>query len=149
MSRNAGTIVRAIALLSVVAIGCRDSSGPLAQTLDGSFTLSRVNGRTLPDTQAVAPSQAPGGEACAVLATGGTLSLDAASGKFTLTVNGEHSCRPGEFLLLTEAGTYSQHGSNLTMAEPFPDHVANLTGQIDQASITIHGVFYDYTFARQ
>jgi hypothetical protein len=34
------------------------------------------------------------------------------------------------------------------MEEPFLGHVASLAGQFDSQSITIHGVYYTYTFDR-
>jgi hypothetical protein len=131
------------------AIGCRSSTAPIADTLNGSFALTLVNGRSLPDTQAVAPSTKPGGTSCAIVATSGTLILDAAAGRFTLPVNGYNSCRAGEFVLLTEYGTYSQRDTSLSLEEPYPDEVVHLTGHFDQANIRIHGVFYDYVFKRQ
>lgn len=132
---------------------CGESNAPMGPPLSGSFALVRVNGRTLPDTEAVAPSTVPGNPACVMLRTSGVLVLKPAgdeptTGTFSISLNAQNVCTSQESVILTEKGTYSLNGVALTATEPFPDHVETLTGQVDAQSITVHGVFHDYTFAR-
>jgi hypothetical protein len=119
-----------------------------APPLSGSFALSRLNGRPLPDTEVVLPPAHPGGATCTVLGTSGTLVLNRIAGTFIVTLNTVNSCGGGEYVFLTEAGTYLQQDTVLSMSEPFPDHVETLTGSQDSQNVVIHGVYHVYTFAR-
>ena len=118
MSSERRILLGAVVVVCSV-IGCRDSGAPTRVTLNGSFTLSRLNGRPLPDTDVVLPPAHPGGATCALLGTSGALLLNSATGTFKVTVNAVNSCVGGEYLYLTEAGTYSQHDTELSMSEPF------------------------------
>jgi hypothetical protein len=82
-----------------------------------------------------------------MLLTSGLLVVDSAANTFSIKVNVQ-SCNGQQGVFLTESGTYVQTAGSLAMLEPFPDHVATLTGQIDAQSISIQGVFFAYTFAR-
>jgi hypothetical protein len=137
-----------VGLAGIVAAACSDASSPVTPQISGSFTLAKINGRTLPDTEAFQPSREPGKPDCAILRQSGKLALNAESGTFSITVNAVNSCGGAEWVLLTETGSFEQHEQTLTMSEPFPDHVETFAGTIDGQSIAVHGVFYDYTFAR-
>jgi hypothetical protein len=108
-----------------------------------------LNGKTLPETAVVLISSGPEPEhaTCAMLLTSGLLVVDSAANTFSIKVNVQ-SCSGQQGVFLTESGTYAQTAASLAMLEPFPDHVATLTGQIDARSISIQGVFFAYTFAR-
>ena len=136
------------ALVLVCSVfGCRDSSAPTTATLNGFFTLSRLNGRPLPDTEAVYPPAHPGGATCATLVTSGTLLLNATTGTFKVTVNAVNSFVGAEYLFLTEDGTYSQQDTELSMSEPLRDSTVTVTGRVNPQNVVLHG-YYDYTFDR-
>lgn len=128
--------------------GCGDTGSPTVPAISGSFALVRVNGRALPDTETIAASLDPRQPPCALLRTGGSLSLEPTSGKFLISVNARNACTGFEWVILTEEGTYTQNGPALSMQEPFPAHVATFSGLIGPDSIRINGVYHDYTFAR-
>ena len=132
----------------LLGAACRESSAPVTPPLSGSFALSEVNGRTLPDTEAIQISPDPSKPDCAILRKSGMLALDPATGRFSITVNAQSTCTGAQWVLLTEIGTYTQNAQSLAMTEPFLDHVATFTGQIEGQSIIVHGVYYEYTFAR-
>lgn len=132
----------------IAATACQSSGAPLAVRLNGSFSLALVNGQTLPDTEAVAPSTAPGFPSCTMLGTRGTMVLDSLAGTFNITMYVRSVCAGTEGLYLTESGTFSQDGNLLSMTETFPDRVETFTGSIDATSITVRGVFKTYTFMR-
>jgi hypothetical protein len=88
-----------------------------------------------------------------ILRTSGVLVLkpatnESSAGAFSISLNAKNACTAQEWVILTESGTYSLDGPVLTATETFPDRVTTLTGQVDAQSITIRGVFHDYTFAR-
>jgi hypothetical protein len=140
---------RLIVLLVVASAGCREMSAPEIATLSGSFVLTEIDGKMLPDTLAVISKPDPT-HPCVILRTSGSLMLDPVSGKFSITVNNKSLCSGAEGVLLTESGTYRQDGAVLTMTEPGgvePFTPVTLQGHIDPQRITVQG-FYDYTFAR-
>ena len=131
---------------------CRDPAVPAAAAtpvLNGTFALSQVNGKTLPDTEALTISGAPGHPQCAILGTSGSLTLNQQVGKFSITMNARNACVNQDYLFLTEVGTYTQSGDSLSFAEPAsPDSVHMLTGKIDSQTIVVRGGFRDFVFTR-
>jgi hypothetical protein len=155
VSRVEKSVVRAMIVACFFGTACREMNAPIGPPLSGSFALTRVNGRSLPDTETIALSEAPGGGKleCVILRTSGVLVLkpatnESVTGTFSITLNARNACTDQEWVILTELGTYSQNGLELSATEAFPDHPATLTGEVDGRSITIHGFFHDYTFAR-
>jgi hypothetical protein len=147
------SLIAALAFACVMGTACHDVNGPIGPALNGSYAVTLVDGRTLPDTEIVAPSTLPGFPSCVMLRTSGVLVLETAAGEhgagtFSITLNVRSVCAGQEGVGLTEKGTFSQSGSVMTGTETFPDHVETLTGRIDARSITIRGVFHEYTFAR-
>jgi hypothetical protein len=80
-----------IAAAAFAALACGETNAPLATPpLDGSFVLTRVNGKTLPDTIAMALPSGPGnysGPVCPIVVTTGVLTFYGAVGRFSFAVN--------------------------------------------------------------
>ena len=140
-------IVVALACACGLVAGCSDSTAASAP-IAGTFSLSRVNGKVLPDTEAIAYSPDPRALECALLRTGGSLTLDATAGTFAVTVTVKNACSGGEDVHVVESGTYAQHGRDLTFSESLNGGTVTLTGQIDDANIMLRTATIVYTFAR-
>ena len=142
------SMTRSITLLllgALVSNGCGEVSAPDARPLSGSFVLTQVNGKALPDTLTVLPNRDPTQPGCAILRTGGTLVLDPVGAKFSISVNAK-TCNGTEGVLLNESGTYRQDAQTLIMTEAGPMGPFSFHGEIGAHQITVHG-FYEYTFA--
>jgi hypothetical protein len=135
-------------LLALMATACRDTAAPTVPGLDGSFALWRVNGKVLPDTEAMTFSGAPWNVECAILGTSGNLALDRAAGRFTITMKARNACAGQEYLFLTEAGTYTQIGDSLSLMELYLDSAQVLTGKVDSQTVVINSGDREYTFTR-
>jgi hypothetical protein len=141
--------IKGLFILAAVSVGCGGVSAPATVPISGSFPLTEVNGKTLPDTLTVLPSPDPTQPGCAILRTSGALVLDPVTGKFSISIK-EKNCSGVESVLLTESGTYRQDGLVLTMTEAGPVEPFTpftFQGQIEAQQIRVHG-FYDYTFGR-
>src|SRR4029079_3169871 len=82
------SMTRSITLLllgALVSNGCREVSAPDARPLSGSFVLTQVNGKALPDTLTVLPNRDPTQPGCAILRTGGQLVQEPMSAMFSLS----------------------------------------------------------------
>jgi hypothetical protein len=142
-------VVCALVYAGLAGSGCIESNAPLTPQLGGTFALTMVNGKILPDTEIIAPSRFPGQPNCVTLGTSGSLRLDPATSKFLITLNARNSCSTDESVLDTEEGTYSQDGPTLLLLEPLATGaIGKFAGQVDERSIAIRGAFRAYTFAR-
>lgn len=142
------TLVISVSLALCVVAACRNSTEPDPSPLSGSFALTRINGRVLPDTEAIQLGPDSSKTNCVILRTSGSLTVNRATGQFSIVVNAQSTCTGEQWVLLSEVGSYTQAGPSLSMTETFPDHVSTFAGEIDDQVITVHGVFYDYAFAR-
>jgi len=137
-----------VVALALVGAACRETAAPVVRILQGAFPLARVNGRALPDTEAITFSGAPWNRECAILGTSGRLVLDRDSGRFTITMNARNACVDQEYLYLTEGGTYTQIGDSLSLIERDADSAEVLSGKIDARVVVVHSSDHDYEFTR-
>lgn len=147
---RARTFSRAVmTLFGCVSVGCSEASAPVAVAApNGSFALTLVDGKTLPDTETTVLGRQPGDTLCVVQRTSGTLAIDSTARKFSISLNARNVCTNEQWVILTEDGTYTLAGQSLTVFYRFPDHVDTLPGKFDSQQIEVHGVRHVYTFAR-
>lgn len=151
MGMNYRVLASAVLGACLAGSGCTESTAPRSTQLSGSYSLTMVNSKILPDTEIIAPSRVPGQPNCVTLGTSGSLRLDSTTSKFLITLKSRNSCSPDvdESVLDTEEGTYSQDGSTLLLLEPLATGtIGTFTGQIDERTIAIKGAYRAYVFAR-
>jgi hypothetical protein len=156
MRNGSQIILGALVCACFSGSGCTESSAPVTPQLSGTFALTMVDNKILPDTEAITPRSSPGtppglpGQpTCVILGSSGSLRLDRVTGKFLITLNARNSCLTDEWVLLTEVGTYSQDGPTLLLLEPLgTGTIGRFAGQIAARSVAVQGAYRAYTFAR-
>jgi len=147
---KARPLVKAFTAVALVAAAeCRLSTTPPGiRPLDGTFSLSQINGKPLPAVVATMVNLDPSQPDCSIVVPAGHLIVDAGMGTFVVAVERQNACSGEPMSSDSESGNIAQNGTALVFVERFPDHTDTLTGAVDPQSIRFAGSGYEYVFSR-
>lgn len=123
-----------VLLLTVALAACGNLSEPAS--ISGVFPLVSYAGQPLPVDQGAVPARA-GPITCRILLDVGTLSLNAASGRFNLQLTRHDSCTGRVASTAGDEGLYWQVGKSLRFLNPEASSSAEFFGIVRDDHIAI------------